>query len=75
MDMKILGNMAKALNRPAVYLQGLQKRFELPVLKGANHSIPIFSSCRRAPCPRTAQIDFKRFDDKEQGKDRVWEGH
>jgi len=37
-NMHTLGNMAKALNRSAVYLQGLQKRFELPIFKGANYS-------------------------------------
>ena len=29
--MQTLGDMAKALNRPVVYLRGLQTRFELPV--------------------------------------------
>lgn len=33
-----LADIAKALNRSAVYLQGLQKRFDLPILKGANYS-------------------------------------
>ena len=37
MDMT-LGEMAKALNRSPLYLGGLQKRFELPVLKGAAYS-------------------------------------
>ncbi|MEI7900018.1 MAG: hypothetical protein WCK89_07180 [bacterium] len=36
--MHTLANLANAFNRPAVYLQGLQKRFELPVLKGAAYS-------------------------------------
>ena len=30
-----LGDMAKDLNRPAVYLRGLQARFELPAFEGA----------------------------------------
>jgi len=33
-----LGDMAKTLNRPVVYLHGLQSRFELPVLEGAAYS-------------------------------------
>jgi hypothetical protein len=36
--MHTLGDMAKALNRPAVYLHGLQSRFELPVSEGAAYS-------------------------------------
>lgn len=36
--MHTFGDMAKILNRPAVYLQGLQKRFALPVLSGARYS-------------------------------------
>lgn len=36
--MHTIGDMVKALNRSAVYPQGLQKRFELPVLKSANYS-------------------------------------
>ena len=34
-DNMTLGEMAKALNRSPLYLGGLQKRFELPALKGA----------------------------------------
>lgn len=33
-----LGAMAKALNRSPLYVGGLQKRFELPVLKGAAYA-------------------------------------
>ena len=36
--MHTFGDMAKALNRSPVYLQGLQKRFELPIFKGAIYS-------------------------------------
>jgi len=36
--MHTLGHMTKALNRPAVYLHGLQARFELAVIKGAGYS-------------------------------------
>jgi hypothetical protein len=33
-DLLTLGDLARTLNRPAVYLAGLQARFELPVLEG-----------------------------------------
>ncbi|MCX6997173.1 MAG: hypothetical protein NTV49_08815 [Kiritimatiellaeota bacterium] len=33
-----LGEMAKALNRSVLYMGGLQKRFELPALRGAAYS-------------------------------------
>ena len=33
-----LKEMAASLNRPTVYLSGLQKRFELPVFSGAAYS-------------------------------------
>ena len=36
--MHMLGDMAKSLNRPAVYLCGVQGRFELPEFKGAGYS-------------------------------------
>jgi hypothetical protein len=36
--MHTLADMAKTLNRPTVYLAGLQARFELPVLPGAGYS-------------------------------------
>lgn len=36
--MNTLGDMAKALNRPAVVLHGLQARFELPSFKGAGYT-------------------------------------
>lgn len=42
-----LGEMAKALNRPAVYLSGLQRRLELPVLEGAAYSHAYYALLRR----------------------------
>ena len=42
-----LGDMAKALNRPAVYLTSLQKRFELPVLEGAAYPPAYFALLRK----------------------------
>lgn len=42
-----LGEMAKALNRPAVYLMHLQRRFELPVLEGAAYKAAYFAFLRK----------------------------
>ena len=36
--MHTLGDMAKGLNRSAVYLRGVQARFELPVFEGAGYA-------------------------------------
>jgi len=36
--MHTLGEMSTALNRPPVYLRGLQSRFELPTFEGARYS-------------------------------------
>jgi hypothetical protein len=36
--MHSLGDMSKSLNRAAVYVSGLQARFELPVVQGAEYS-------------------------------------
>lgn len=41
--MQTLGEIAKALNRPAVQLSGLQARFELPVLEGQGYSAAYFN--------------------------------
>lgn len=43
MPNKTLGDVAKELNRPIVYLRGLQSRFELPVIEGAGYS-PAYQS-------------------------------
>ena len=42
-----LGDMAKALNRPAIYLTSLQKRFDLPVLEGAAYGPAYFALLRK----------------------------
>lgn len=42
-----LGDMAKALNRPAIVLTSRQKRFELPVLEGAAYSPAYFAFLRK----------------------------
>ena len=36
--MHTLGDMAKSLNRSAVYLHGVQARFELPAMEGAGYT-------------------------------------
>ncbi len=33
-----MAEIAMALNRPSVYLRGLQERFDLPVFEGAGYS-------------------------------------
>lgn len=38
--------MAKALNRPAVYLHGLQSRFDLPAFEGASYPVAYFAFLR-----------------------------
>lgn len=43
---KSLGEIAKDLNRPILYLRGLQSRFELPVLEGALYT-PAYQSFLR----------------------------
>ena len=42
-----LGDMAKALNRPAIYLTSLQKRFELPVLEGVAYAPAYYALLRK----------------------------
>jgi len=41
-----LGEMAKALNRPVLYVHGLQERFELPVLADGGYA-PAYLACLR----------------------------
>ncbi len=42
-----LGEMSKALNRPAIVLTHLQKEFDLPVLQGATYSPAYFALLRK----------------------------
>lgn len=42
-----LGEMSKSLNRPAIVLTSLQKRFELPVRQGAAYSPAYFAFLRK----------------------------
>jgi hypothetical protein len=51
-----LGDMAKALNRPAVYLNHLQRRFELPMREGAGYSTAYFAFLRKIVHLRTLYI-------------------
>jgi len=50
------GDMGKALNRPTVYLRGLQGRFELPVLEGAAYSAAYLAFLQGIVCLRTLNI-------------------
>jgi hypothetical protein len=54
--MHTLGDMTKALNRAPVYLAGLQKRFELPVLEGAAYSEAYLEFLRAVIALRTCGI-------------------
>jgi hypothetical protein len=51
-----LGDMAKALNRSALYLAGLQKRFELPVFGGAAYPDAYLAFLRAVVALRTFNI-------------------
>jgi hypothetical protein len=59
------GDMAKDLNRSTVYLSGLQKRFELPVLAGAAYS-PAYAAFLRSV------IAFRTFDIAEETLRDLW---
>ncbi len=54
--MHTFGDIAKALNRSPVYLQGVQKRFDLPVFKGANYSHSYLLFLRTVISLRTLNI-------------------
>ena len=51
--MHSLSDISKSLNRPALYLSGLQSRFELPVLPGAGYSEPYLAFLRTLVILRT----------------------
>ncbi|MCX6996143.1 MAG: hypothetical protein NTV49_03435 [Kiritimatiellaeota bacterium] len=51
-----LGEMAKALNRSPLYVGGLQKRFELPALKGATYSPAYLAFLQAVIALRTLNI-------------------
>ena len=59
--MHTLGDMAKALNRPAVVLSGLQNRFELPAFEGAGYSDAYLAFLRTVVFLRTLGIAEDRI--------------
>lgn len=61
-----LGEMAASLNRSTLYVSGLQKRFELPVLSGAAYS-PAYLACLRG---LTA---LRIFDVPEETLRELWQ--
>jgi len=61
--MHTLGDMTKALNRPAVYLRGLQTRFELPRLDGPRYSDAYLAFLRTIVFLRTLNVAENRLHD------------
>lgn len=59
--MPTLGDMAKALNRPAVVLCGLQNRFEIPAFEGAGYSDAYLAFLRTVIFLRTLGIAEDRL--------------
>lgn len=56
MTMQSMGDMLKSLNRAAVYVSGLQARFELPVMNGAEYSKAYLEFLRAIVSLRTLNI-------------------
>ena len=56
-----LGDMAKALNRSALYVRGLQERFDLPVLKGDAYPRAYLGCLRRIVLLRILGITEERL--------------
>jgi hypothetical protein len=63
--MQTLGDMAKSLNRSAVYLAGLQRRFELPTFQGAAYS-PAYAAFLRGV------VALRTFDISEETLRELW---
>ena len=61
--MHTLGDMVKALNRPAVYLHGLQARFEFPAMEGAGYSDAYLSCLRTIVFLRITNVPEKSLLD------------
>jgi len=61
-----LSEMAASLNRPTLYVSGLQKRFELPVLSGAAYSPAYLAFLRGLTALRT-------FDVAEETLRELWQ--
>ena len=62
-EMHTLGEMGKMLNRSAVYLSGLQTRFELPVFEGAGYSDAYFAFLRTLVYLRALSISEETLRD------------
>lgn len=61
--MHTLGELAKLLNREVVYVSGLQKRMELPVLAGAGYSPAYLAFLRTVVFLRMLNIAEERLRD------------
>jgi len=61
--MHTFADIAKALNRPTVYLSGLQTRFELPVRDGAGYSAAYLAFLRTVVYLRTLSITEEALRD------------
>jgi hypothetical protein len=64
--MQSFSDLARALNRPPVYLRGLQARFALPVITGANYSDAYAALLRSV-------IYFRILGVSENALVRLWE--
>lgn len=54
--MHTIANLAKALNRTTLVIQGLQNRFELPAIKGATYSDAYLAFLRKIVYCRTLNV-------------------
>ena len=61
--MHSLGDMSKALNRAAVYVRGLQARFDLPLLEGTTYSSAYLEFLRSVVALRTFNISEETLRD------------
>jgi hypothetical protein len=61
--MHTLGDMAKALNRSAVYLHGLQARFELPTMAGSGYPEAYLSFLRTVVFLRMLDVSEESLRD------------
>src|SRR5262245_60456842 len=61
--MQSLADMSKSLNRAAVYVSGLQVRFELPVMEGAAYSSAYLEFLRALVTLRTLNISEETLRD------------
>ena len=61
--MHSLGDMTKALNRAAIYISGLQARFELPVLAGTAYSNAYLEFLRTLVRLRTLNVSEESLRD------------